>query len=121
MQLNTIKPNTLQLNTASSTQSLESRIAHLESVLKPSNNTLTLQVGTSKIVISQDKIELKCRGTISIEAMNVKVGSDTDINIRAGANLDIRASSNLSEKASGSLLVQAGGPLNLKGAVINQN
>jgi type VI secretion system secreted protein VgrG len=103
----------MQLSIASSPQSLESRIAHLESVLKPSNNTITLQVGTSKVVISSDKIELVCQGTIQIKAIKVNVDSQADI--------DIRASGNLSERASSTLTVQAGGTLNLKGATINQN
>ena len=104
---------TMHLNPAIGAQSLESRIANLESVLKPGPNNITLQVGTTKIVIASDKIELTCQGTIRINGTKLNLDSQTDMSMRAGANL--------SAKASSTLLIEASGPLNLKGSTINEN
>ena len=108
-----MQPTMMQPLTAVGTQTIESRVALLESVLKPVNNTITLQVGTTKVVISQNKIELVCQGAINIKGLKVDLESQTDMDIRVGANL--------TERASASLSVEASGTLTLKGAVINQN
>jgi type VI secretion system secreted protein VgrG len=111
MQINT---GLTGLNTASSTKSLESRVAQLESLLNVINNTVTLQMGSSKIIISSNKIELISSGQITIQ-------SSQNLQFKCGANMEMQAGSSIQQRASGSLTIEASGNLVLKGAKILQN
>jgi large exoprotein involved in heme utilization and adhesion len=95
-------------------KNLEARIAQLENTVKSSNQTLVLQVGTSKITITATDIKLESKGRIEILPT-------TDLVVRAGTNIDARASNNIIHRASGSMQVEASGVLTLKGSSINQN
>ena len=103
------------------TKTLENRISQLESILKPGDNSITLQVGTSKIVISQNKIELLCQGTIQIKSLNKMEIESSDVKVTSYLNTEMKVGGDLTEKASGTMLIAASGNLVMKGASIQQN
>jgi hypothetical protein len=95
-------------------KALENRISQLENALKASGQTLTLQVGASKIVLTPSEIRLESGGTINVK-------SSTELTLQAGSNMQIRASSNLTQESAASMQLKAAGRLALKGSPISQN
>jgi uncharacterized protein (DUF2345 family) len=96
------------------TKALELRIAKLEKALSCTDQSLVLQVGNSKIEITQAGITLNTPGGIQVRTF-------TDFNLMAGANVSVKAGANMNQEASGSALLKAGTTLSLKGARINEN
>lgn len=77
---------------------IETRLTNIEKTVQSSGNTITFQVGSSKIVISGNEIR-----------------------IETGGNLSIKAGANGTIETGGSTALKAGGDLVLKGARIEQN
>jgi uncharacterized protein (DUF2345 family) len=96
------------------TKALESRIAALEKALSMTGKSLVLQVGNSKIEITEGGITLNTPG-------GVQVRTSTNFNLMAGTNVSVKAGANMNLEASGTALLKAAGMLSLKGAVINEN
>lgn len=74
------------------TKALENRIQQLETVLKPSGNTLVLQVGASKIMLTPTDIVLQCSGNILIKTSGA-------IDIASGGNMTTSVSRNMTTSA----------------------
>jgi hypothetical protein len=113
----------MQLLTADLPKNLlpvETRISNLEKILKPGTDSITLQIGTSKIVISQSGIELECQGMIRIRSNKIDVGSTGEVLLSSGMDMQIRTANNLMQRACGDTFVSAQRTLTLKGSYIQQ-
>jgi uncharacterized protein (DUF2345 family) len=96
------------------TKALETRVSALEKAWQMSGQTLTIQVGTSKIEIMPNSITLRSTGKIEIN-------STGEVVQQAGGNMTIKAGgSSLTIKAGAAMLVQASTSLTLRGSTKNQ-
>jgi uncharacterized protein (DUF2345 family) len=96
------------------TKALELRIATLEKALSSTGKALVLQVGNSKIEISDAGITLNTPG-------GIQVRTSTNFNLTAGANVSVKAGASMNLEASGTAVLKAGTTLSLKGSQINEN
>jgi hypothetical protein len=111
----------MQLLTADLPKNLvpvETRLSNLERIFKPGTDSITLQVGNSKIVISQSGIELECQGTIQIKSNQVNINS-SDVSLSSCMNMHIRAGNLLLLRACGVTSIASNDGLVLRAPTIN--
>ena len=84
---------TLTLDSDVKARMLDTRVANLEKAIQVNGNTLTIQVGSSKIVISPNEIRLETNAAINIRCTgNLNVESTSSGTLKAGSKLTIRGS-----------------------------
>jgi phage baseplate assembly protein gpV len=99
-------------------------------ILTIQDEAILIEAGKTKVVINQDgnvelesnaKFLVKATGDMEFSASNIKMETQQNIEIKAGANANFESSASMGIKAGANADIEASAPLNLKGAIVNIN